>query len=182
MYSYSQKDIWIYNFWREYAIALWSKHMTKQLILCNNFWLALSLPRVHAQGVKHVRLLSSPTKIVRSRVLGIWETPKHNESVDIGEKLLQYASNYLTGPTSVTNSAFCWPRLSTLPMCFLLIHTSLSSHSSACRVWALQLYGHPWNATIYHIVDTTLGPEWNSISLHTNKSPEMWNLSIGLFH
>ena len=55
------------------------------------------------------------TKIARSRDLGIQATRKHNESVEFGKKWLQYASNRLAWPTKVTNSAFCWPRLSTAP-------------------------------------------------------------------
>ena len=51
-----------------------------------------SLPRAHAQGVKQSVCLSVVvvvgTKIARSRVLGICASSKHNQSVDIGEKLV----------------------------------------------------------------------------------------------
>ena len=55
------------------------------------------LPRAHAQGVKQSVCLSVvvvvvvfvfSTKIARSRVLGICASSKHNQSVDIGEKLV----------------------------------------------------------------------------------------------
>ena len=50
------------------------------------------LPRTHAQGVKQSVCLSVVvvigTKIARSRVLGICAYYKHNQSVDIGEKLV----------------------------------------------------------------------------------------------
>ena len=55
-----------------------------------------SLPRAHAQGVKQlvctsvivVVVVVVGTKIARSRVLGIYACCKHNQSVDIGEKLV----------------------------------------------------------------------------------------------
>ena len=57
--------------------------------------LNLLLPRAHAQGVKQSVFLSVVivvvvvgTKIARSRVLGICVCCKHNQSVDIGEKLV----------------------------------------------------------------------------------------------
>ena len=46
--------------------------------------------RKRSKAISFVRLfvcLFVSTKIATSRVLGIWATPKHNESVDIGEKL-----------------------------------------------------------------------------------------------
>ena len=50
------------------------------------------LPRAHAQGVKQSVCPSVVvvvgTKIARSRVLGICACYKHNESVDIDEKLV----------------------------------------------------------------------------------------------
>ena len=51
------------------------------------------LPHMHAQGVKQsvypsVIVVVVGTKITRSRVLGIWLCYKHNQSVDIGEKLV----------------------------------------------------------------------------------------------
>ena len=51
------------------------------------------LPRAHAQGVKQsvcmsVVVVVVGTKIARSRVLGICASCKHNQSVDIGEKLV----------------------------------------------------------------------------------------------
>ena len=52
------------------------------------------LPRAHAQGVKQsvcpsvVVVVVVGTKIARSRVLGVCACCKHNQSVDIGEKLV----------------------------------------------------------------------------------------------
>ena len=50
------------------------------------------LPRMHAQGVKQSARLSVivvvGTKIARSRVLGICASYKHDQSVDMGEKLV----------------------------------------------------------------------------------------------
>ena len=49
------------------------------------------LPRAHAQGVKQSVCLSVVvvgTKIAKSRVLGIYACCKHNQSVDIGAKLV----------------------------------------------------------------------------------------------
>ena len=50
------------------------------------------LPHAHVQGVKQSVCLSVVvvigTKIARSRVLGICACCKHNQSVDIGEKLV----------------------------------------------------------------------------------------------
>ena len=56
------------------------------------------LPRTHAQGVKQSVCLSVVvivvvvivvgTKIARSHILGICAFYKHNQSVDIGEKLV----------------------------------------------------------------------------------------------
>ena len=51
----------------------------------------LLLPHVYAQGVKQLVCLSVVVvikKIVRSHVLGICASCKHNQSVDIGEELL----------------------------------------------------------------------------------------------
>ena len=51
------------------------------------------LPHTHAQGVKQsvcpsVVVVIVGTKIIRSQVLGICACCKHNELVDIGEKLV----------------------------------------------------------------------------------------------
>ena len=54
------------------------------------------LPRAHAQGVKQsvcpsvivVVVVVVGTKIARSQVLGVCAYCKHNQSVDIGEKLV----------------------------------------------------------------------------------------------
>ena len=53
------------------------------------------LPRAHAQGVKQlvcpsivIVIVVVGTKIARSQVLGTCACCKHNESVDIGEKLI----------------------------------------------------------------------------------------------
>ena len=56
-------------------------------------WLLALLPRTHAQGVKQsvcpsVVVVVVGTKIARSRVLGVCACCKHNQSVDIGEKLV----------------------------------------------------------------------------------------------
>ena len=65
------------------------------------------LPRVHAQGVKQlvcpsvVVVVVVGMKIVRSRVLGIYACCKHNQSVDIGEKLFSPA-------TSGNSCKTCW--------------------------------------------------------------------------
>ena len=51
----------------------------------------MSLPRAHAQGVKQSvcpSVVVVGTKIARSRVLGVCACCKHNQSVDIGEKLV----------------------------------------------------------------------------------------------
>ena len=54
---------------------------------CNNL-----LPRAHAQGVKQssvvVVVVVVGTKIARSHVLDIYACCKHNQSVDIGAKLV----------------------------------------------------------------------------------------------
>ena len=48
---------------------------------------AACLPRAHAQGVKQSSVVVG-TKIARSRVLGVCGHCNHDESVDIGEKLV----------------------------------------------------------------------------------------------
>ena len=61
------------------------------------------LPRAHAQGVKQsvcmfvviVVVIVVGTKIARSRVLGIYACWKHNQSVDIGEKLVYACFKFL---------------------------------------------------------------------------------------
>ena len=67
-------------------------------------WLAL-LPRAYAQAVKHclsiVCRLHENHQIATS--IGIWATRKCNETVDIGENCLQYASSCLVKSMSVTN-------------------------------------------------------------------------------
>ena len=56
--------------------------------------LTIFLPRVHAQGVKQSVCLSVvivvvvSIKIARSRVLGVYASCKHDQSVDTGEKLV----------------------------------------------------------------------------------------------
>ena len=54
---------------------------------------SLLLPRAHALGVKQsvctsVVVVVVGTKIARSRVLGVCACYKHNQSVDIGEKMV----------------------------------------------------------------------------------------------
>ena len=49
------------------------------------------LPRAHAQGVKQsvcTSVVVVGTKIARSRVLGVCVCYKHNQSIDIGEKIV----------------------------------------------------------------------------------------------
>ena len=67
-------------------------------------------PRTCARGkaISFVCLSSVVvTKIARSRVLGICACCKHNESVDIGEKLVSVCFKVLKWLTSATNRAFC---------------------------------------------------------------------------
>ena len=58
---------------------------------------------MHAQGIKQSVCLSVvvvvvvSTKIARSRVLGICASCKHNQSVDIGEKLVCTCLELLKG-------------------------------------------------------------------------------------
>ena len=59
------------------------------------------LPRAHAQGVKQsvcmsVVVVVVGTKIARSRVLGVCACYKHNQSVDIGEKMVCTSFEFLT--------------------------------------------------------------------------------------
>ena len=60
------------------------------------------------QGVKQSVCMSVvvSTKIARSRVLGIYACYKHNQSVDIGEKLVCMSFKLLERLTSATNHAF----------------------------------------------------------------------------
>ena len=53
------------------------------------------LPRMHVQGVKQLvcPCVVIGMKITRSRVLGIYVCCKHNELVDIGEKLVLHVLN-----------------------------------------------------------------------------------------
>ena len=56
-----------------------------------SYWILHLLPRAHAQGVKQSvcpSVVVVGTKIARSRVLGIYACCKHNQSIDIGEKLV----------------------------------------------------------------------------------------------
>ena len=61
----------------------------------------VSLPRAHAQGVKQsvcmsvVVVVVIGTKIARSRVLGVCACYKHNQSVDIGEKMVYTRFEFL---------------------------------------------------------------------------------------
>ena len=97
------------------------------------------LPRVYVQGVKQsVYMYLSivvviGTKITRSRVLGICACCKHNQSVDIGEKLVCIrALNCSKGLTSATNRAFSVQytcSLSTTPT--LLAYADTTAHAQA---------------------------------------------------
>ena len=59
------------------------------MVLYSLMYLVLSLPRAHAQGVKQLSVVVVVgTKIARSRVLGVCACYKHNQSVDIGEKIV----------------------------------------------------------------------------------------------
>ena len=61
--------------------------------------MTILLPRAHAQGVKQSVCPSVVvvvgTKIARSRVLGVSACCKHNQSIDIGEKLVYTAFELL---------------------------------------------------------------------------------------
>ena len=68
---------------------------SRRTVNCN--YPARMLPRAHAQGVKQsvcmsvvvvVVVVVVGTKIARSRVLGVCACCKHNQSIDIGEKLV----------------------------------------------------------------------------------------------
>ena len=67
---------------------------------------------MHAQGIKQSVCLSVvvviviSTKIARSRILGICASCKHNQSVDIGEKLVCTCLELLKRLTSAINRAF----------------------------------------------------------------------------
>ena len=67
------------------------------------------LRRAHAQGVKQSvcqSVVVVGTKIARSRVLGICVCCKHNQSVDIGKKLVCMRFELLKRLTGATNRAF----------------------------------------------------------------------------
>ena len=72
------------------------------------------LPRAHAQGVKQsvcpsvvvVVVVVVATKIARSRVLGVYACCKHNQSIDIGEKLVSTGFEFLKKAYSAINRAF----------------------------------------------------------------------------
>ena len=63
----------------------------------HQFHYLLSLPRVHAQGVKQSVCMSVVvvigTKITRSRILGIYACCEHNQSLDVSENWFVHASN-----------------------------------------------------------------------------------------
>ena len=69
------------------------KYIATSNINCGGRILLWSLPRAHAQGVKQsvcpsVVVVVVGTKIAISRVLGVCACCKHNQSVDIDEKLV----------------------------------------------------------------------------------------------
>ena len=68
------------------------KHQNKMKNMYYYTGLVLLLPRAHAQGVEQssivVVVVVVGTKIARSRVLGIYACCNHNQSVDIGAKLV----------------------------------------------------------------------------------------------
>ena len=61
-----------------------NRNLLQHCILDKHGSLIALLPRAHAQGVKQSSVVVG-TKIARSRVLGVYA---HNQSVDIGEKLV----------------------------------------------------------------------------------------------
>ena len=76
------------------AVKLWQEPEVNVSAHCT----VVYLPRAHAQGVKQsvcmsvvvvvVVVVVVGTKIARSRVLGVCACCKHNQSIDIGEKLV----------------------------------------------------------------------------------------------
>ena len=104
--------------------------------------LPILLPHAHAQGVKQsvcpsvvvvvIVVVVVSTKIARSHVLGICACCKHNQLVDIGEKLVLRPSNCSKRITSTTNCTFSVQHacgLSTTPM--LLACADATAHAQA---------------------------------------------------
>ena len=100
------------NQWKEFWWHKWNLLDTddrwlkiQDLLACTGYY----YPARMRKGLSNRFCLSVVvTKIARSPHLGIWATRKYNESAEIGGKLASLAR-----PTSVTNTAFYWPRLST---------------------------------------------------------------------
>ena len=90
------------------------------------------LPRAHAQGVKEsvcpsvvvVVVVVVGTKITRSQVLGVCAFCKHNQSVDIGEKVVCSYTLQISQKGLLVNRAFSVQYacgLSTTPTFFSII-------------------------------------------------------------
>ena len=90
------------------------------------------LPRAHAQGVKQsvcpsIIIVVVGTKIVRSRVLGVYARCKHNQSIDIGEKLVCMGFEFLK------KSYYCYKLCIFCSTCLWFIdHTHSSSMLCDC--------------------------------------------------
>jgi hypothetical protein len=96
-------------------------------------------------------------KIAIFRDLGTWATRKHNESMELGENWLQYASNRGTWSTSVTNSAF-WLLIVATPMSDMPIKTTAHARtrlSCACSIEQISLGLNPSVAFAMHHCSTS---------------------------
>ena len=68
-----------------------------------------------------------------SRYLGIWMTRKQNKLSKLAKNWFQYVSIPLAHPTSVTNCAFCWPCLSTVPTAGYVLSAYVHNWPGVCR-------------------------------------------------
>ena len=107
-------------------------------IICGAFWVYYP---THMQGVKQLvcpSIVVIGTKVIKSQVLSIYACCKHNQSVDISEKLVSTHFKLLKiWLTSATNCAFSVQHtcgLSTIPT--LLACIDATAHARAqCRKW-----------------------------------------------
>ena len=91
-------------------------------------------PCARGKAISFVCCLSVvTTKIATSRDLGTWATCKWMNPSKSAKNWLQYASIPLGWPTSVTNSAFSWPRLSTMPTANHVLSAHAHNWPSMCR-------------------------------------------------
>ena len=81
------------------------------------------------KGYSNMFCLSISTKISRSEDLGIWATREHSKS---SKDWFHYSSIRLARPTSITNAAFFWPRLSSLPTAGYVLSTC--AHNSTTSI------------------------------------------------